>query len=100
MRKLDERILEHLDESGEPKPFLMQDHPRFKEMGVSCGYIRDRCRVLADANLLTRDELSWFDITTWGQLYLSGEVAAQNQSEVHRHGAKWSCDVEYPTPRV
>lgn len=88
MKQVDDRILEHLDESGESKPSMMAQHPRFDDMTVSTGQVRDRCRVLAAANMLVRDDLGWFDITRWGQLYLRGDLDAENQPEPHRHGIK------------
>lgn len=79
MRTLDERILEHLHEAGESNPMLMAEHPRFEEMEVSSGQIRERCIQLADAGLVWMSGKGWFDVTTWGQQYLDGEVDARHQ---------------------
>ncbi|WP_232703170.1 hypothetical protein [Halobacterium wangiae] len=79
MRQLDERILEHLDESGWSTPSLMANHPGFEKMEVSKGQIRERCQMLADAGLVALQHQDLFEITTWGQLYLRGEVDAANQ---------------------
>ncbi|SEW10474.1 hypothetical protein [Halobacterium jilantaiense] len=79
MRALDERILEHLHEAGESNPVLMEDNPQFDEMGVSRGQIRERCIQLADAGLIATTGKNWFDVTTWGQQYLDGEIDARHQ---------------------
>lgn len=79
MRTLDERILEHLHEAGESNPMLMAEHPRFEEMGVSHGQIRERCERLAQSELAAVTGKGWFDITTWGQQYLNGELDAKNR---------------------
>jgi len=86
MRQLDERILEHLQESGESNPMLMSEVPRFAEMEVSMGQIRERCEKLAEAGLAAATGSGWFDITTWGQQYLDGELDAENQP---RPGNRW-----------
>jgi len=79
MKTLDERILEHLNESGESNPMLMAEHPRFEDMEVSSGQIRERCERLANSELVASTGKGWFDITTWGQQYLRGELDARNQ---------------------
>jgi hypothetical protein len=79
MRKLDERILEHLDENGESNPMTMAEDPRFEDMGASSGQIRERCIQLAEARLVGVTGRGWFDVTTWGQQYLDGEVDARHQ---------------------
>lgn len=79
LRALDERLLEHLRESGESNPMLMAEHPRFEEIGVSSGQIRERCLQLADAGLAGMTGKGWFDVTTWGQQYLDGEIDARDQ---------------------
>jgi len=58
---------------------LYVQHPRFEEMNVSRGQIRERCQMLADAGLVDRQHEDIYEITTWGRLYLRGEVDAQNQ---------------------
>lgn len=79
MRQLDERILEHLDESGWSTPSMMAQHPRFEDLLASRGHIRERCQMLADAGLVGKEHQDIYEITRWGQLYLEGEVDAQNQ---------------------
>jgi len=79
MRQLDERILEHLQESGESKPMLISEHPRFGEMEVLSGQIHEWCVKLAEAGLVAITGKRWFDITTWGQQYLESELDAENQ---------------------
>lgn len=79
MRWLDERILEHLHEVDWSSPSMMAGHPEFDEMEVSRGRLRERCQMLADAGLVAREHRDIYEITRWGQLYLKGEVDAQNQ---------------------
>jgi len=79
MRQVDERVLEHLNEAGESNPMLMAEHPRFEDMGASAGQLRERCECLAEAGMIATTGSGWFDITTWGQQYLEGELDAQNQ---------------------
>ncbi|MDL0126308.1 hypothetical protein [Halobacterium salinarum] len=74
-----EWILKHLLESVESNLMLMSEHPRFGEMEVSSGQIRERCAKLAEAGLAASTGKGWFDITTWGQQYLEGELDAENQ---------------------
>ena len=78
MTQLDERILEHLDEDGWSTPLLMAQHPRFGPLEASENRIRERCCVLADADLVDRESRG-FEVTTWGQLYLRGDIDAENQ---------------------
>jgi len=84
MRQLDERLLEHLNESGWSTPSMMAGHPGFEKMEVSKGQIRERCQMLADAGLVALEHRDIYEITTWGQLYLRGEVDAQNQPRPRR----------------
>lgn len=86
MTQLDDRILEHLDESGWSTPLLMSQHPRFEPMEASGGRIRERCHRLADADLVAR-EARGFDITTDGQQYLQGELDAKNRPIPRLHNA-------------
>lgn len=79
MPQLGDRTLEHLDEAGESNPMLMAEHPRFEDMTVSPGQVRDRCERLAESELVATTGRGWFDITTWGQQYLEGDLDAKNQ---------------------
>jgi hypothetical protein len=52
------------------------------------GTIQERCRVLADIEFVApvvekRDPTMW-EITTWGQLYLEGEVDARYREPTKR----------------
>jgi hypothetical protein len=79
VRALDEWILESLHENGESTLMLMADDPRFEDMGVSSGQIRERCIQLAEARLVGMTGRGWFDVTTCGQQNLDGEVDARHQ---------------------
>ncbi|SEW10428.1 hypothetical protein [Halobacterium jilantaiense] len=79
MRQLDERLLEHLGEQDWSTPRMLSQHPRFEEMQVSRGRLRERLQMLADAGLVWRQHEDVYEITTWGQQYLSGELDAENQ---------------------
>jgi DNA-binding FadR family transcriptional regulator len=79
MRQLDERLLEHLGEQDWSTPRMLAQHPRFEEMQVSRARIRERLQMLADAGLVGREHEDIYEITTWGQLYLEGELDAENQ---------------------
>lgn len=57
----------------------MAQHPRFKDLEVSCGHIRERCQMFVDADLPYREHHGIYEITTWGPLYLEGEIEAENQ---------------------
>lgn len=57
----------------------MAQHPRFEDMEASCGHIRERCQMFVDANLPYREHHDIYEITTWGSLYLEGEIDAENQ---------------------
>lgn len=58
---------------------MLAQHPRFEEMLVSLGRIRERLQMLADAGLVWREHEGIYEITTWGQEYLRGELDAKNQ---------------------
>lgn len=55
-------------------------------MGVSRGHVRERCERLAQSELVAATGGGWFDITTWGQQYLRGELDAANQYELINSG--------------
>ena len=75
MHKLDERILEYLDDKTWSDPWLMSEHFRFT---TSADRIADRCEVLSDADMIApvRDGSSMYEIQTIGRLYLKGEIDA------------------------
>lgn len=80
MRWLDERILEYLNEVHWSTPSMMAGHPEFDEMEVSRRRLRERCKVLVGAELVAREHRDIYEITRLEQLYLEGEVDAQNQT--------------------
>lgn len=48
-------------------------------MDASENRIRERCRLLADADLIAPIHSEMYELTTWGRLYLDGEVDARHQ---------------------
>jgi hypothetical protein len=72
-RTLDERILEHLADEPWSTPELME---LVEGIDATSAQIRDRCRVLADADLVAiyEDEGWNTELTTLGELYLKGEA--------------------------
>lgn len=70
---LDERILEHLDDEPWSTPELME---LVEGIDATAAQIRDRCRVLADVELVAvYMDKGWnVEITTLGLLYLNGEA--------------------------
>ena len=70
---LDERILEHLADEPWLTPELME---LVEGIDATPAQIRDRCRVLADADLVAvyEDEGWNVELTTLGDLYLKGEA--------------------------
>jgi hypothetical protein len=70
---LDERILEYLSTEPWSTPGLME---LVDGLDATSGQLRDRCRVLADADLVAiYEQDSWnVEITTLGELYLKGEA--------------------------
>lgn len=79
MRWVDERLLEHLDEHGWSTPSMISSHPEFKGFDASRGQIRERLQMLADPGLMGRGHEDIYEIATWGQQYLQGELDAENQ---------------------
>jgi hypothetical protein len=72
-RSLDERILEHLDDEPWSTPELMA---LVERIDATPAQIRDRCRVLGDADLVAvYENKGWnVELTTLGNLYLKGEA--------------------------
>lgn len=71
----DERILERLAEEGHAPAWMIGSDLDYRR-----AHVANRCRVLAEAEFLERKEREgfadeWF-ITTWGLLYLKGELDA------------------------
>lgn len=78
MRQLDERILEHLREEGWSSPGIMRSRQNFQCLGTSEGAIAERCRVLTSAELVAPIHGNMYELTTWGRLYLEGELDAEH----------------------
>jgi len=70
---VDERILEHLNDEPWSTPELME---LVEGIDATAAQIRDRCRVLADADLVAiyKNEGWNVELTTLGLLYLKGEA--------------------------
>jgi hypothetical protein len=78
MQQLDERILEHLREEGWSSPRIMRSRQDFQCLGTSEGTIAERCRVLASAEFVAPIHGEMYELTTWGRLYLDGDLDAQH----------------------
>jgi len=48
-------------------------------MDVLEDWIRERCHLLTDANLIEPIHSEMYELTTWGRLYLEGEIDARHQ---------------------
>lgn len=72
----DERILEYLDEHSWATPKMMAYDKAFS---ASRGQIKERCERLVYAGFAAPIHRRMYEITTWGQLYLQGEVDARHQ---------------------
>ncbi|WP_435362770.1 hypothetical protein [Haloarchaeobius sp. DYHT-AS-18] len=83
MKKIDDRILEHLNETSWATPHSMSYEPEFRY--ASERRIAERCWMLAHADMIAPMAERTYEITTWGQLYLDGEIDAAHQP--------------YPTPK-
>jgi hypothetical protein len=78
MKRVDERVLENLSEEGRGTAWEISFN-----LGTNDRYVYHRLLVLADAEFVVRvpgekvrDE---WDITTWGEGYLSGEIDAEHR---------------------
>lgn len=78
MQLLDERILEHIDEADWATPRTMFRGVKLDGLKPSEGRIRERCEMLAQAELIAPVHGDMYEITTTGQLYLEGELDAEN----------------------
>jgi hypothetical protein len=86
MTLLDDRILEHLAEESWSSPSLMAS-TRYIEAPE--GTIRDRCRLLADAELIAPIHRNAYEITTCGQLYLKGEIDVAHRPYPRKRTVRW-----------
>lgn len=76
MEQLDDRILEHLQEESWSSVSVMDSRTEFR---ASKARIRERCEMLAGADLIAPIHHDMYEITNWGKLYLEGEIDAANQ---------------------
>lgn len=53
------------------------------------GILSDRCKMLADAGLLAPIHGETYELTTWGRLYLEGEIDAAHQPRPKAGILKW-----------
>ena len=83
MERLDERILECLDDGEEPLNAWQLAHDL---RSPTRRRVVERCRVLAHAEfvvVLLRDEFgNKYDITGWGQRYLEGDIDADHRRPI------------------
>jgi len=70
MQLLDDRILEHLAEEPWSSPAVMA---RLSGVDASAGRVRERCELLAHAELVTPMHSDVYEITGQGERYLAGE---------------------------
>ena len=75
---LDDRILEHLDQEGMSTPSIMATRLPTR---ASERRLRERCEWLADAGLIYPVTDRYYEITSWGQLYLRGRIDACHQPD-------------------
>ena len=76
MVPLDERIIEYLDTERLASPSMIEKEMNFD---ASEGRIRERCELLTNAGLIAPTYEELYEVTTWGQLYLQGEIDAAHQ---------------------
>ena len=77
MQTLDERILEHLNEESWASPRTMASKHEFRH--ATRRRIRERCEELTFIEFIAPIHNDMYEITTWGQLYLAGEIDAENR---------------------
>ena len=76
MIQLDDRILEFICEEGWSSPEIMAARPEFQ---ASAAIINERCLWLASAGLIAPISGDLYELTTWGRVYLKGEIDAGHQ---------------------
>jgi Mn-dependent DtxR family transcriptional regulator len=75
MTIVDDRILEYIREHGSGSPKQMKEAGRIR---YSPQYIGERCRVLADKELLTHLGNAVYVITEEGEQYLDGDLDTED----------------------
>ena len=85
MYTVDERILEHLAEESWASPSTMAAEPEFQQLDAEADYIRQRCSLLVQHELIAPIILNndMYEITRWGLAYLRGDLDAD-------HLPRWS----------
>lgn len=78
MYPVDERILEHLDDTNWATPQTMARELEFAQIDADERTIEKRCQLLIERELVAPvvEDAEMVEITTWGQAYLRGDVAA------------------------
>ena len=76
MEQLDERIMENLSAEGWSSPTVMASRRGF---AATPARIRERCEFLRFAGLVYSEWDGAYELTTWGELYLEGEIDAEHQ---------------------
>ena len=74
MTKLDDRILEYLDDEGMATPSVMAQTFRFTASSLR---IRSRCWTLVEREMVAPVHADMFEVTRWGQAYLRGDLDAE-----------------------
>lgn len=76
MEQTDDRILEHIQEEGWSSPTIMVS---LDSIEAPKGTLSDRCQMLSQAGFLAPIHEDMYELTTWGQQYLSGKIDAEHQ---------------------
>jgi len=75
MIQVDERIMEWIRENGFASPGILS---RERGFNLSSGHVRDRCKWLQYAGLVSPVSGDLYDLTSEGILYLKGELNAKH----------------------
>lgn len=76
MEQLYKRIMKNLAAEGWSSPTVMASRGGF---AASPAQIRERCEFLRFAELVYSEWDGAYGLTTWGELYLEGEIDAEHQ---------------------
>jgi len=79
MTIVDDRVLEYIEERGSGSPKEMKEKGRIR---YSTQYIGERCRELAERDLLTHLGNAVYVITEDGERYLDGELDTAELKDV------------------
>ncbi|MFB6302788.1 MAG: hypothetical protein ABEH78_08015 [Haloferacaceae archaeon] len=75
MLQIEERILEQLNDEGWSTPKTIASNHRLHELNADALVVERRLNVLV-ARELAAPEAGGYEITTWGQAYLRGDLDA------------------------